>query len=230
MASSSKDLRAFVAERFDTIAREPSAFQEFTGGIGDARAPSRILAREAVLGARDVLDVGCGPAVFFDTLHDSPAWEGTYVGADTSAAMIDHAVRRLGASRRYAADRCHLVTMPLVDERTRLAWNDCSFDAVVCRHVLEHLSHPLPLLHELARVCRSTLVLVFSQAPLQFQAEGIRIADQQLGVPRFAHRASDLLPVLDDWTVTMRRHDPRDKLSPTGGGLLAREALWVARR
>jgi ubiquinone/menaquinone biosynthesis C-methylase UbiE len=224
MASSSKDVRTYVAERFDTIAATPAEFKEFCERIGDARAPSRLAAKEAIAACSSVLDVGCGPGVFRATLDLEPAWPGHYVGVDTSTRMIEHAL----AAHPTVITKTDWV---LHEDPSRvLPFAAGSFEAVVARHVLEHLDRPRTLLRELTRICERVLVLVFSQSPLHYTSQGIRVADQYMKVPRFAHLACDLLEDLEDWKVTIRRHDPRDTLSATGAGLVPREALWIAER
>jgi SAM-dependent methyltransferase len=72
-----------------------------------------------------VLDVGCGPAYYFDRLPDV-----TYVGFDTSPRYIEHARKRWGHKGEFHCEiltREHLATLP-------------RFDKVLLFGLLHHLS------------------------------------------------------------------------------------------
>lgn len=101
----------------------------------------------ASLGARSLLDVGCGDGALLARLADL-GFATERVGLDISASAIA-AARAGGVAARFetfAGD-----TLPF--ERK-------SFDLAILSHVVEHLEHPRVLLHETRRVARHVFVEV----------------------------------------------------------------------
>lgn len=93
-------------------------------GIGADRIRYRCL-DEAKLTAGDrVLDVGCGPAYYFDRLP-----EVDYVGFDTSEAYVAYARQRYGDKGDF---RCEILTAEHLDQLGR-------FDAILLFGLLHHL-------------------------------------------------------------------------------------------
>ncbi|MFE9863896.1 class I SAM-dependent methyltransferase [Streptomyces sp. NPDC005506] len=109
-------------------------------------APAYAAAVEA-LGLRPgdaVLDAGCGTGRALPALRDAVGPQGTVLGADLTAAMLQAAVR---AGR----DRSGRL---LLTDVARLPLRNASLDAVFGAGLISHLSHPGPDLAELARVVR----------------------------------------------------------------------------
>ncbi len=93
----------------------------------------------------DVLDVGCGPGTITVDLAERVA-PGRVVGLDAVAAPLAEAAGH--AERRGAAVEW------LVGDVAALPFDDASFDVVHAHQVLQHLSHPVAALREMARVTR----------------------------------------------------------------------------
>ena len=94
-------------------------------GVGADRVRYRCLDEAAIKPGDRVLDVGCGPAYYFDRLP-----KAEYLGFDTSAAYIDYARRRFGDRGEFrceALTEAHLSKLP-------------PFDAVLLFGLLHHLS------------------------------------------------------------------------------------------
>jgi 3' terminal RNA ribose 2'-O-methyltransferase Hen1 len=126
----------------DTI--EPAEDEEVMQPEGK-RAPLNTERHEAVgqallgLGAKSVIDLGCGPGQFLDRLVKTPAFTRV-AGCDVSTRSLQHAARRLHLDRmseRQAA-RVELFQGALTyeDERFR------GFDAAVLMEVIEHVDPP----------------------------------------------------------------------------------------
>ena len=86
-----------------------------------------------------VLDIGCGPGIFFDLL---PAVEGNrYVGLD-----IDFAMARITRNKGYHAVCCTAETIQCCNTR---------FDGIHAGHIIEHLSGDSAL--RFIKACHSLL-------------------------------------------------------------------------
>ncbi len=94
-------------------------------GVGADRVRYRCLDEAELKPGDRVLDVGCGPAYYFDRL---PVVE--YYGFDTSAPYIEHANRRYGDRGEF---RCEVLTEAHLAELPQ-------FDAVLLFGLLHHLS------------------------------------------------------------------------------------------
>ncbi len=115
-----------------------------------------------------VLDCGVGTGALSLGLAEKAPAPLRIEGVDVSGRMLDQARRNL----KDAAVDARLRT---ADVRS-LPFEDASFDAVICAHVLEHLDDPLEGISEMVRVLRpgGTLVIVatqhsFSDALLQLR-------------------------------------------------------------
>ncbi|MFD0337341.1 class I SAM-dependent methyltransferase [Streptomyces sp. NPDC127117] len=91
-----------------------------------------------------VLDAGCGTGRALPALRTAVGPQGTVVGVDLTAAMLEAAVR---------AGRDRDGTLLLADV-ARLPLRSSSLDAVFAAGLISHLSRPGPDLAELARVVR----------------------------------------------------------------------------
>ena len=215
--------------RFEEIGATAELFASFSRGIGGPKDPSRLRLAGDLLGSTSVLDVGCGPGVFLQTLIENPPAERwRYAGVDGSAAMISRAAT-LAAGPLPAGAR---VSFQVADVEDLTGFAPQEFDAVVVRHVLEHLEEAVPALGECLRVCRSRLLLVFSQFPA---SGGYSIlADTDMGVPRWAHSRERLVGVLEGAGFLLETADLFEILpvgdKPQAPILRPREGYWVASR
>lgn len=108
----------------------------------ETRVPLNTQRHEAVhqvlleLGARTVIDLGCGPGQFLDRLVKTPAFTRV-VGADVSTRSLQHAARRLHVDRmsERQAERVELFQGALTYEDERYS----GFDAAVLMEVVEHV-------------------------------------------------------------------------------------------
>jgi SAM-dependent methyltransferase len=143
------------------------------------------------LGARRVMDLGCGAGDsvdLFRSVDPSVSW----VGVDIEASAE--------VSERTRAD-AEFVTF---DGRT-LPFEDASFELVYCKQVLEHVEHPRELVAEVARVLEpgghlagstSQLEAFHSRSTFNWTPYGLRpvidgftlVAWRALGLPGFFHR------------------------------------------
>ncbi|MEV7803369.1 3' terminal RNA ribose 2'-O-methyltransferase Hen1 [Microbispora sp. NPDC088329] len=119
-------------------------------GAGETRVPLNTLRREAVvavleeIGARTVLDLGCGSGQLLGALLDRPVF-AKVTGMDVSARALALAKRRLRAERMPDAKRARLELFQgsLTYTDARLAGHD----AAVLMEVVEHVDPPrLPAL------------------------------------------------------------------------------------
>ncbi|MCX4851043.1 class I SAM-dependent methyltransferase [Streptomyces sp. NBC_00893] len=116
----------------------------------DTRFPDDGPAYEAAAGSLSlrqgdaVLDAGCGTGRALPALRAAVGPQGTVVGVDLTAAMLEAAVRA-GRDRDGAL---------LLADVARLPLRSASLDAVFAAGLISHLSRPGPDLAELARVVR----------------------------------------------------------------------------
>jgi SAM-dependent methyltransferase len=102
------------------------------------------------VGGRDVLDAGCGTGIYAELLADRGA---RVAGVDGSAAMVEHARRRLAGRG---------VELRVADLRAPLPFADGSFDGIVSALVLHYLRDWSVPLAEFRRVLRPDGWLAFS--------------------------------------------------------------------
>jgi ubiquinone/menaquinone biosynthesis C-methylase UbiE len=97
--------------------------------------------REAPSAGARLLEVGCGPAAFWEANGDriDPTWRLTLT--DFSPGMI-------GAARRVLGDRAEF----LVADVQQLPFPDGTFDVVLANHMLYHVPDRPKALREIARV------------------------------------------------------------------------------
>jgi SAM-dependent methyltransferase len=153
-----------MAERFEAM--------RFSGPIGRLIADTQeqqIAAFLAPIAGRTILDVGTGTGRAAIAL----ARRGAIVtGVDASAEMLD-------VARRRARDAGVDVTFTRGDAH-RLAFPDCSFDAVVCLRVLMHTPDWRRSLAELCRVAADRVVFDY---PARWSTAAVQAAAR-----RVAHR------------------------------------------
>ncbi len=144
-----QDAFARVTELDDATVNRLIDRLEFRG-----RDPFFVQMREAYLDrmALDpdarVLEVGCGTGVVVRALVQRPGFSGTVIGIDPSPVFID-AARKLAAEEGLA-DRIQLE----VGDGHAVVFPDACFDAVLAHTVISHVTDPLALLRECARVVR----------------------------------------------------------------------------
>lgn len=110
-----------------------------------ARVPLNAQRHEAVhsalveLGARSVIDLGCGPGAFLDRLVTTPTFTRV-AGTDVSSRSLQMAARRLHLDRmsERQAERVELFQSALTYEDQRFA----GYDAAVLMEVVEHVDPP----------------------------------------------------------------------------------------
>jgi SAM-dependent methyltransferase len=105
-------------------------------------------------GASSVLDVGCGNGVMFEMIREK-GLDLDYLGIDVTEKLLQVA-RQL-----FPADAHRFRQMSLYDLKKLRR----KFDAVVCRHVLEHLPDYVPAVQHLYSCARKKLILVFFLPP-----------------------------------------------------------------
>jgi ubiquinone/menaquinone biosynthesis C-methylase UbiE len=100
------------------------------------------------LGARSgerIVDVGCGPGFYVEELAEQVGDEGSVVGVDPSAPMLEVAAGRTAARSNVAFHQGDAAALPLPD-------GGC--DAALCVQVLEYVEDVTAALRELRRVVR----------------------------------------------------------------------------
>jgi 3' terminal RNA ribose 2'-O-methyltransferase Hen1 len=137
---------ARLAELGDDVegAVEPAEDEEVLQPVAN-RVPLNTQRHEAVLqalrelGARSVIDLGCGPGQFLDRLVTTPAFTRV-VGSDVSTKSLQLAARRLRVEQmsERQAERVQLFQGALTYEDERYA----GFDAAVLMEVVEHVDPP----------------------------------------------------------------------------------------
>lgn len=131
---------------------EPSVkgyYEEYWTKLGDYRralGPRTLRELEGqVRLTSDVLEVGCGTGQVVGRWSEERC--GKYFGVDISANSVNYA-------RKLGLDVC------LIQDASRLPFDDLSFDVVVCLEVLEHLFQPQLAAQEILRVLRPGGVLI----------------------------------------------------------------------
>jgi 3' terminal RNA ribose 2'-O-methyltransferase Hen1 len=111
----------------------------------EKRVPLNTQRHEAVyqalldMGAKSVIDLGCGPGQFLDRLVKTPAFT-RIAGTDVSTRSLQYAARRLRVERmgERQAERLELFQSALTYEDERFG----GFDAAVLMEVVEHVDPP----------------------------------------------------------------------------------------
>lgn len=123
---------------------EPAAEEEVLQPE-ERRIPLNMQRHDAVhqalldLGARSVIDLGCGPGQFLDRLVKTPAFSRV-AGSDVSTRSLQYAARRLRVEQmsERQSERVELFQSALTYEDERFA----GFDAAVLMEVVEHVDPP----------------------------------------------------------------------------------------
>jgi SAM-dependent methyltransferase len=122
--------------------------------------PSRLKSIELLEGMTSVLDVGCGTGVMFELIRERRS-DLDYLGIDVTAQFV------AAARERFPADAARFREGSLYD-LDRLPG---AFDAVLCRHILEHLPDFVPAVARMYARARRKLIIVFylPPRPLRFR-------------------------------------------------------------
>jgi SAM-dependent methyltransferase len=102
----------------------------------------RFAERLAALAPRTVLDVGCGPGLWLDLLHDLLPDDCSFIGVDIDEELLDSARRR---SRRWP-QQTHFEVLDIETEAAQLPVADLT---LLC-NVMTYVSRPLDLLTSIA--------------------------------------------------------------------------------
>ena len=142
------------------------------------------------------LDVGCGDGALLSELHRRH-FGGRLAGVEISAAAVELAATRAGIDsvQRY--------------DGRRLPAPDGGYDLGILSHVLEHVSEPATLLHEVGRVCRAVLVEVPLEANMSAARASRRRRAADIGhLQRLDRRRARELLAAGGLTVACELTDP----------------------
>lgn len=120
----------------------------------------RFAERLAALAPRTVLDVGCGPGLWLDLLHDLLPDDCSFVGVDIDEELLDIARQR---SRRWPQQ----VRFEVLDVETEAAQLPVADLTLLC-NVMSYVSQPLDLLTSIAARRDGSSVAIREGASLRF--------------------------------------------------------------
>lgn len=135
-------MSAHTEQIVEQFTRQAAGFAQ-SASIRDQDALDLLVRWSEVTADERVLDVACGPGLVVCAFARL-AREAT--GVDMTPAMLDQA-RRHATELGVANVRWQLAEIP------PLPWADDSFDVVVSRYALHHMTDPLAMLREMVRVC-----------------------------------------------------------------------------
>jgi len=142
---------------------------------------------------KSFLDVGCGTGLTYKLLLEG-GFDGLYAGLDITPQFIDSLAEEYPEADWHVG-RCQ--DLPFLDN---------SFDIVTCRALLEHLSDPEPAIHEMARVSRGTVVIVWHLVPKP--KEKMRFLDKQ-GVFNNTYSLKRIQDIFKDANLELTKHFPQ---------------------
>jgi SAM-dependent methyltransferase len=161
----------------------PEQVDSFLRGRSEGRDhPSRVKVVDLLDGLGSLLDVGCGTGVMFEVMRDCRP-DVDYMGVDVTEKFI------AAARARFPSDATRFLRCS-IDDLPSLAR---SFDAVLGRHVLEHLSDYVPAIQQMYACARRKLILIFYLPPRPL---GGRKHDERLQ-PGFYTHTYDLGRLVD---------------------------------
>ena len=175
------------AEHFASADSEKFAWQTTNAYL--ARTEQELLERVPVRPADRLLEVGCGEGGNLRLLTELPSYA---VGMDLSQAKVRWARRHVAGVAFTCADAL------------RLPFREGSFDLVLCRDVLHHVSDKAGVVGEMVRVCRPDGRLVIIEpngcSPIMWLLGVVVPAERDL----MRNSARRLQPLLDDWPLDDR--------------------------
>lgn len=136
--------RMVYAPGYENALHFSPRFQAFAEGLA-----AGLIARHGLAG-RDVVEIGCGDGHMLDLMAKHGA--ATAAGFDPSMA---------GVATPYTARD----GVEIVPEYFRSGQLDRAFDALLCRHVLEHIPEPVPFLTDIRRAIGDRDVPVYFEVP-----------------------------------------------------------------
>lgn len=136
--------RMVYAPGYENALHFSPKFQAFADGLAQG------LADRFDLRGKHVFEIGCGDGHMLDLMVKHGA--ATATGFDPSMAGIDSPF-----TAREGVE--------IVPEYFRSDQLDRPFDAIICRHVLEHLDAPMALLHDIRRAIGTREVPVYFEVP-----------------------------------------------------------------
>ena len=150
------------------------------GGSETADYDRALRAYLARPGDRRILDVACGPGNYSEDASRGLTGDGRYIGVDFSPSMLAQ------ATRDHPGERISFVR----GDAHRLPFADDEFDTVMCLAALYLIPDPLPVLDEMARVCRpGGEVVVFTSVRASVAAlPGARVVTGLSGLRIFGRR------------------------------------------
>lgn len=171
--------RALQQEYYRRTAGEYDDMHDAEGAV-HAFALERTASVLERIGARSVLDTGCGTGRALRHLRDRLPGVELY-GNDPSAELLEIAVEQHG----IPAERLTCVGSQ------ELPYDDGSFDAVIETAVLHHVPDPERVVAEMVRVARKAVFLsdsnIYGQGPLL--ARSLKLALRRAGLLRAFNRA-----------------------------------------
>lgn len=118
---------------YDNTQSCSSYFAQYMGDLAQY-----LVTKKGVRNCR-IVEVGCGKGIFLRSLVENASYGNTGTGFDPSYIGLESDIGgRLRFERRFYDSDCA----------------DIPADVVICRHVIEHVSQPLELLHAVRRALR----------------------------------------------------------------------------
>jgi len=122
------------------------------------------------LNSINFLDVGCGDGYYLKFIEQN--YKHVFsIGVDISSSQLKHAKRKIKVKSNL-----------IVASATNLPFKDSSFEVVLCSEVVEHIPDVTSTLKELARVCKSKLIISTPTLTAPFIRFELNIA-KKLGRP-----------------------------------------------
>jgi len=179
------------------------------------------VAKQLPLNAGDsVLDVGCGPSWFWESVADELPQGLNLMLSDLSPGMVHEAV-----------ERCRSLSFASVTGRqadaTALPFDDESFDAVIAMHMFYHLPDPSKGMREMHRVLKpgGFLAVTTNGAGNMRELYGLMAvfggAPMDPSGAAFGYDAAERLMKAQFGNVSMRQHPARLRVTEPEDVLLA---------